>query len=652
MSTGPNGGSRQSPTPAAEDPAELLSAGRGEPLPGRLPPVTETVAEHARTKPSEIAVSSGGVEVCRTDLDAWAGHIAARLADLGASRGDHVAVLADPSVAMVAAVLGVLKCGAAYVPIDPAQPDRRVREIVLDCRAHLAVVTGDLAPRLRDLDVAVVRAKDHRESAVGTVAAGRPAAVAGTDSAYVIYTSGSTGEPKGVVVEHRQLAASTYARRRVYPGAPVFLLVSPLAFDSSVAGLWGTLTSGGRLVVATSTEVSDPERLVRLIDRHRVTHVLCVPSLYSVLLDAAERLGVGPLRSLDSVIVAGEPLSEQLVHRHFALQPRGVALVNEYGPTEATVWASYRRFTTPGPVSIGGPIPGANLYVLDERRQPVPCGVEGELYIGGAGVARGYLHRPGATSRVFIADPLAGVAGARMYRTGDLVRWSQAGTLEFLGRRDHQVKIRGHRVELGAVEAVLRDIPAVRDAIVLPDLSRTSLVGFLLARRDAFLESIREQLAARVPAAMVPARMVILDEFPHNLSGKVDRAKLGALLEPEQARPVPSLPTGAAGDGLTAQVTAAWAEVLRVSDVPSDTNFFDLGGHSLTMFRLQDALERHSGVRPSIVDLFRHTTVSAQVALIRDGAADAPATGSRTVGDRRASALRARQRRTRQEIAH
>jgi acyl carrier protein len=339
------------------------------------------------------------------------------------------------------------------------------------------------------------------------------------------------------------------------------------------------------------------------------------------------------------------------VHRHFALSAGGVALVNEYGPTEATVWASYRRFTAPGPVSIGGPVPGANLYVLDESLRPVPRGAAGELVIGGAGVARGYLGRPDATSRAFIEDSLGGTNGARMYRTGDLVRWDQAGTLECLGRRDHQVKIRGHRVELGAVEAVLRAIPAVRDAVVVPDPSRTNLVGFLLTSRDTSPESIREHVAARVPAAMVPARFVVLDEFPHALSGKVDRARLGSLLDAQPPQPATSGPTPAAGGDLTTQVTAAWAEVLKASNVPSEANFFDLGGHSLTMFQLQNALERHTGVRPSIVDLFRHTTVSAQVALVRDGRADAELAGRRTAGSRRANALRARQQRARQEIA-
>jgi amino acid adenylation domain-containing protein len=475
--------------------------------------------------------------------------------------------------------------------------------------------------------------------------------VSGTDAAYLIYTSGSTGEPKGVLVEHAQLAASTLARRMVYPGRPVFLLVSPVAFDSSVAGLWGTLTAGGRLVIATADEVRDPEALVRLVDRHRVTRLLCVPSLYRVLLDAADRVGAERLRSLESVIVAGEDLPEALVRRHFA-DGGTASLVNEYGPTEATVWASYHRFAGPGPVSIGGPVPGARLYVLDEFGNQVGPGTEGELYIGGAGVARGYFGRPAATAEKFVDDPFTERPGARMYRTGDRVRWTAGGTLEFLGRRDHQVKVRGHRVELGAVEAALRAIPGVRDAVVVPDDAKTRLTGFTLVDPGTAIESVRDQLASRLPAVMVPASIRVLDSFPLSVNGKVDRAALAAAA----SRPVPptgTLAGGGAIDGTTAKVAAAWAEVLGMADVPADVNFFDLGGQSMAVFQLQDALESRTGSRPSVVALFRHTTVAAQAALIRDGgaAADESHNAMRDAAARRSAALRARRQRAEREAA-
>jgi acyl carrier protein len=294
------------------------------------------------------------------------------------------------------------------------------------------------------------------------------------------------------------------------------------------------------------------------------------------------------------------------------------------------------------------PAPGVALYVLDERLRPVPRGAEGELFIGGAGVARGYLRRAGATAAAFLPDGFAGVAGARMYRTGDLARWNDAGMLEFLGRRDHQVKIRGHRVELGAVESVLRDVPGVRDVAVVPDQDRTGLVGFVAADVDA--GAVLRQVADTLPGAMVPTRIVVRDALPRTPTGKVDRAALPSLLDGDDP-PSAEAPEAAAPGDVAARIGAAWAEVLKVAHVPDEVNFFDLGGHSLAMFQLQDALERHTGTRPSIVELFLHTTVAAQAALISNGAVR-PGTADSREADRRrrAEAVRAKARRTRQEI--
>ncbi|WP_344583729.1 non-ribosomal peptide synthetase [Streptomyces lunalinharesii] len=609
----------------------------------------DLVAEFARVNPARTAVRSGAESIGYADLDAWAGRLAARLAEAGVGRGSRVAVLAEPSTAMIAAVLGVLRIGAAYVPMDPSHPDLRINGILKDAQVSAAVVTKTTRGRLLGLELPLVSAEcagdDEPGEPTGTPFRGaRPVAapVTPTDPAYLIYTSGSTGEPKGVVVEHGQLAASTTARRLVYPGTPVFLLVSPLAFDSSVAGLWGTLTSGGCLVVAGSDEVRDPERLVELIGTHQVTHLLCVPSLYSVVLDAAARLGVARLGSLRTAIVAGESLPPELITRHFANGPTDCALVNEYGPTEATVWASYHCFDVPGPVSIGRPVPGAHLYVLDANLHQVPIGEVGELFVGGSGVARGYHNRPEATALAFLDDPFAETPGARMYRTGDLARWNTDGTLEFLGRRDHQVKIRGHRIELPAVEAHLCALPGVREAAVIPCASGGALTGFVLAPARLSPQEVREQLATRVPAAMVPARIVVLDAFPRTGNGKTDRAALQARVDEEATRPEPAaIPAGA---DLMMQVAAAWAEVLQVPHVPTDANFFDLGGHSLAMFRLREALNRHTGKLLPVVALFRHTTVATQVALLRDEA-DGTADGDRRA--RQEAAVRARRLRAR-----
>ncbi|WP_416972676.1 non-ribosomal peptide synthetase [Streptomyces sp. 4F14] len=607
-----------------------------------LSPVHEVVARIAGSDPLRIAVRSRGTELSYGELDAWARRIAASVRAAGAGRGERIGVLVEPSTAMIAAVLGILYAGAAYVPADPAHPDQRIADVFADAGVSAVIVADGTSGRLPALTCPVIRAEDAREGEEVTAAA---VAVTPDDAAYIIYTSGSTGEPKGVLVEHGQLSASTWARRAVYPGAPVFLLVSPLAFDSSVAGVWGTLTAGGCLVVAAAGEIRDPERLAGLAERWQVTRLLCVPLLYSALLDAVTRQGMR-LDALDTVIVAGESPAEALVERHFALFGRTVALVNEYGPTEATVWASFRRYEAPEPISIGGPVPGVRLYVLNEELKPVPRGVSGELFIGGAGVARGYFGRPEATAEAFIGDPFTDVEGATMYRTGDLALWNEHGELEFIGRRDQQVKIRGHRIELGAVEAHLRTAPGVSDAAVVTDAERTRLVGFVLSSPGVSPESIREHVAGRLPQAMVPNWIHVLDRFPVTGNGKIDRKRLSALAETcpgSQTEDVAAAPT----DDTTGRVSAAWAEVLKRENVPGEVNFFDLGGHSIKLFELQNALEEHTGVRLSIVSLFSHTTVAAQATLIRDGVPSDD--GSAVVGQvpsaRRARALRVRRQR-------
>ncbi|MER8028878.1 non-ribosomal peptide synthetase [Streptomyces bauhiniae] len=616
------------------------------------PPVHELVSRFARLTPRHPAVRSGDATIGYGGLDAWAARIAARLAAAGVGRGDRVAILAAPGTAMVAGALGILKSGAAYVPVDRALPDHRVTAVLADARVSAVVVTADLAHRVGG-DVPVVRAEDAEQPDDGDQddepeGSHPDRAASPADPAYLIYTSGTTGEPKGVLVEHAQLSASTAARAEVYPEPGVFLLVSPLAFDSSVAGLWGTLTTGGTLVVARPEEVTDPERLLGLVDRHAATRLLCVPSLYSVLLDAAERTGTAALRSLRTVIMAGEPLPQTLLDRHFRLL-RDTGLVNEYGPTEATVWASYRRYTEPAPVTIGRAVPGVSLYVLDERGEPVPDGTEGELYIGGEQVARGYFGRPEATGAAFPPDPHR--PGGRRYRTGDLVVRRPDATLDFRGRGDHQVKIRGHRVELGAVEEELRALPGVRDAAVVPDAGRTLLTGFVRTEPGTDPAALRQALARRLPDAMVPARLLTVDVFPLTVNGKVDRA---ALAERAERTPMAAPEAPAAQGDTTAQVAAAWAEVLKLPSVPLDVNFFDLGGHSLTMYQLQTALESRTGVRPSVVSLFRHTTVTTQAALLAGGAEDGrddAAAGRREAAARRVGARRARRSRDKEDVA-
>ncbi|WP_207921213.1 non-ribosomal peptide synthetase [Micromonospora sp. KC721] len=615
--------------------------GIGPALPAATAPVHRQVWAVADREPASVAVQDGDGELTYGDLRPGARRLAAQLTNLGCHPGGRVAVVCEPSIAMVVALLGVLEADAAYVPVDLSLPNARIQAILSDASVSAVVADG----RGREvLGSALPWHAATEDLAVATLhAEGAPATAATGDAAYVIYTSGTTGEPKGVVVGHAQLTASTTARELIYPGTSTFLLVSPLAFDSSVAGIWGTLTAGGRLIVASAEQTRDVEQLVGLIAQHGVTRTLCIPSLYGQILDLVESDPAGPLSTLDTVIVAGEPLPERVLRRHFAIHRAGVALVNEYGPTEATVFATYRRYLSPGPVTIGHPIPGARLYVLDEQGRPAEPGVEGELYIGGAGVADGYLGRPEATARAFLPDPFAPQAGARMFRTGDMVRWTADGELCFVGRRDHQVKIRGHRVELGAVEAELRRVPRVKDAVVLPNPAATQLTAFVTTAEPTSKTALRQHLAERLPPVMVPATFHTVPQFPLTPNGKVDRDRLAETLRSAGAGPADDHlaqvgPT--AKDGTVARVSAAWAQVLKIDNVPADVNFFDLGGHSLAMFQLQDALEHHTGTRPSIVALFRHTTVAEQASYI-DGGSPGPA-GTATTQERARAARTAR----------
>ncbi|MFJ7148969.1 amino acid adenylation domain-containing protein [Streptomyces sp. NPDC100445] len=608
---------------SAEERAELLAAGRGIPLPEGFRAVHEVVAEIARADPDRPAVVCGAGELTYGQLLARADALAAGITARGVRPGAPVAVLAEPSAEMVVAVLAVLRAGGVYLPLNPGHPAARLGAVLADAGAEFVLADAAWRERLPRAVVLPIEAPAvlpdqawvaHRSES--------------DDSAYLIYTSGTTGEPKGVEVGHGALAASTTARRLTYGGYRTFLLVSPLSFDSSVAGFWGTLTSGGRLVVARTEEVRDPERLLRLTETHAVTALLAVPALYAGMLDRAERADRTALGTLDVVITAGEVLPEALLERHFALLP-ATPLVNEYGPTEATVWSSYRRFEAPGPVDIGGAVPGASLYVLDRQGRLMPHGTAGELHVGGRGVARGYLGRPEATEAAFRPDPYGTAPGARSYRTGDWVRWGTNGGLRYLGRRDQLVKVRGHRVELGAVEGALRAAEGVTDAAVLLAPGGGSLTAHLVTESGLDLQELRARLAETLPPAMVPGVLRVAPELPRTPHGKVDREALRAMeLRTGQHGTTPE-PTGpetapATGPDLPTLVRAAWAAVLGEAPAARDVNFFDAGGHSLLVPLLQMELEDRARVRVPIVALFTATTVDAQTALIAASGGGAP----------------------------
>ncbi|MEU1820164.1 amino acid adenylation domain-containing protein [Streptomyces roseifaciens] len=578
---------------------------RPESAPGTLPELLRTwFAAH----PSAVAVADGTTRWTYAELDAETNRMARSLVGRGAGPEGVVAVLLPRSARQVASIVAVAKSGAAYLPIDPASPDERVKRLIGGSAPLLVISDAAGAARVGS-GVEVVDVDDPDTVAAwrllpdsGLTDRERTAAVRLEHPAYVIHTSGSTGEPKGAVVTHGGLADSVAFWRdrwQLAEGDRVLQLASP-GFDISVFDLLVTFAAGAELVLP-DPELTSGEPLVRELDAARITHFMTVPSvLASMPPDAPARL-----TGLRGVIVGGEECTHGLAERW---SQGGRRMMNVYGQTETTVACTMTEPLGTGPVTIGRPNPRVRVYVLDEQLKMLPPGTDGELYVAGPGVGRGYLHRPDLTASRFVADPY-GPPGERMYRTGDLGRWTYQGELEFAGRYDDQVKIRGFRVEPGEVEAALTERPDVARAVVVARADRQgepALIGYVVPAggEGAFdVAAVREGLRRTLPAHLVPAALVPVPDFPLSPSGKVDRR---ALPEPEFAE--------AGGHGpRTPQeeiLCALFAEVLGLPQVGVDDNFFDLGGHSLLANKLIARITEVLGVEVPIRNFFGGPTVA------------------------------------------
>ncbi|AJT43189.1 hypothetical protein UM93_15315 [Psychromicrobium lacuslunae] len=570
-------------------------------------PVHELFTDLAAENPHSLAVVGADARLTYQELEERSADLAQVLLEAGLRKEAPVGTLLHPSVEGIVSALAILRAGGTYVPMHPEYPQERIDAILSDAGIEIVITEFDLKSVQQVINPKIAASRTT-SAPLGEVKM--------NDAAYIIYTSGSTGEPKGVVVEHGSLAASTAARREVYPGRHKFLLLSPMSFDSSLAGLWGTLTSGGCLVVAQREEIQDPREILNLLDAHAITMMLSVPALYSAMLDEVDRSQISRPTSLKTVITAGESLSEVTVERHFKWA-EAAELVNEYGPTETSIWATYARFNRPEKVSIGKPIPGVRTYVLDRHDRLMPWGATGQLCISGPGLARGYLHRPQDTDSVFVPDPL-GAKAQRMYRTGDYVRWTENGELEFRGRRDSLVKIRGQRVDLEAVESLMRlTLSATEVAAVTHD--NATLTAFIDESLKTEVGEIRTKLARVLPPAMLPSSVRVVPGLPRTTHGKLNRERLKSMAQ-EYLTEVPARDGKAAPVSETIDVVhTVWCEVLKMNSVAHDINFFDAGGHSLLVPALRAKLLSRTGIEVSIVDLFTATTVSAQAELLTKG---------------------------------
>jgi len=553
--------------------------------------IPELFAAQVARNPAAAALTCGGQSWTYRELDAAANRLAHLLAEHGAGPGAFVALLFSRSAQAIIAMLGVLKTGAGYVPIDPAMPPSRVGFMLADAAPVAAVTTAALRPRLDGHDLVVIDIDDPVIADYPDTALPAPA---GDDVAYVIYTSGTTGAPKGVAVAHHnvaQLLACPQAQQ--LPGG-VWTQCHSFSFDFSVWEIFGALLHGRRLVVVPDEVSGSPQDFHALLRAEHVDVVNQTPSALGVLSpDGLESL---------AVLVGGESCPPELVDRWAP----GRVMVNAYGPTETTVWVAMSAPLKPGSgAPIGSPLPGAALFVLDAWLRPVPVGVVGELYVAGPAVSCGYWRRSGLTAARFVACPFGG-AGARMYRSGDLVCWGADGQLRYVGRADEQVKIRGYRIELGDIEAALAGVEGVQQAAVIAREDRPGdrrLIGYVTGDVDP--SQIRAALGQRLPAYMVPAAVVVLDALPLTPNGKLDK----------RALPAPRY-TGtdhyrAPATRIEEILAGIYAQVLGVHQVGVEDSFFEVGGDSLLAMRLVAAINNALGTHLAVRAVFQAPSVRA-----------------------------------------
>ncbi|MCP2163254.1 non-ribosomal peptide synthase/polyketide synthase [Goodfellowiella coeruleoviolacea] len=566
--------------------------------------LTDRFAAVVRRAPDAVAVLAGDTELTYAELDARASALAARLRGHGVATEDVVALACPRSADLVVAILAVVRAGAAYLPLQPGQPADRAAGLLRDTGAALLLATAEHAHLAARAGLPLLRLDQpepaHTDPAGQHFPPGHP-----DQLAYVMVTSGSTGTPKRVAVTHRDVAALAGDRCWDGGGHERVLLHSPHSFDAATYELWVPLLRGGRVVVCPDGELT-PGRVRDLVDAHGLTGLWLTAGLFAVLADEDP----AALRGLREVWTGGDVVSAEAVRRVLAAVP-DLTVVNGYGPTETTTFATRHPMTAGRPPAvdtpIGRPLDGMRAHLLDAWLRPVGVGVVGELYLAGAGLARGYHGQPALTAERFVADPHA--PGERMYRSGDLARWRPDGRLEFVGRADDQVKIRGFRVEPGEVEAVLAGHPAVRRAAVVARADRPAdrrLVAYAVLTAPAAVdaEALREHLAARLPEQLVPAEVVLVPDLPLTTNGKLDRAALPA---PERVRcPTARRPVGQREELLCALL----ADLLEVAEVGPDENFFALGGHSLLAIRLVSRLRAATGAELSVRAVFEAPTAA------------------------------------------
>ncbi|MDQ0418593.1 amino acid adenylation domain-containing protein [Croceifilum oryzae] len=561
--------------------------------------------------PEAIAVMHEGERLTYQELNERANQLAHYLQKCGVGQDSLVGVYMDRSLDMMVGLLGILKSGAAYVPLDPTYPESRLRYIVEDAGIEVLLTQEKLEKIDTYKQIKTICMDQDRVAIAQEAFIACSSIVTGKDLAYVIYTSGSTGNPKGVMIEHHSVVNYLEWMQNQYPltEKDVVLQKTPISFDVSVWELFWSLGVGAAVSILPPGGEKDPSIIAEVIEQHRVTVVQFVPSMLSIFLDHFDHSELKPkLASVCHVFSGGEELSSGLVKRfqQYWDQDGQVKLTNFYGPTEATIYVNaFDCEPNQSFVSIGHPIQNTQLYVFDENERLQSIGIAGELYIGGAGLARGYLNRPDLTAERFVPHPFH--IGERLYRTGDLVRYLADGSLEFIGRMDHQVKVRGFRIELGEIEATLEKNPSIKEAVVIVREDRPGdqrLIAYVINNGDT--QHWRESLKTELPNHMIPSHLVELESFPLTPNGKTDRKALPA---PEQqlTRDYHVEPRTTT----EALIASIWSQVLGIENVGVHDSFFERGGHSLLATQVISRLQEAFQMKIPLRELFRYETVEA-----------------------------------------
>lgn len=595
-------------------PVQLIECNRTEVDYPRDSTIADQFNQQVAKTPDAIAIIAKDSQLSYRELDERSNRLARHLQSLGVKPDTLVGVAMGRSETLVVSLLAILKAGAGYVPLDPTHPKERLSLVIDDSEMQILLTTSEARDRL-PLGAGGVTVLDVEHPAIALES---PNAVetnaASHNLAYVIYTSGSTGKPKGVMLENRSVVNFFTGMDRAIGCAPgVWLAVTSFSFDISVLELLWTLTRGFKVVVHGDEGTA---AIADEITRHGVTHLQMTPSLARMLtLDAG---AFAALSLLKQMLLGGEAVPASLIHH--IRQIFSGEIYNMYGPTETTIWSTTYRVEEPGStVPIGRPISNTQIYMLDAELQPVHAGEIGELFIGGDGVARGYWNRPDLTANRFLTIP--SLSPHRIYRTGDLARLLPDGNIEFLGRADFQVKLRGHRIEPGEIEAILEQYNGVRQAVVVVREDREGdkrLIAYLVVKASGAESAgtLRSVLESKLPDYMVPSAFVFLPELPLTDNGKIDRKALLKLPPPSSAvnasvgQPQ-NESSNQASNEMERIVAAAWQDALGIPSVSMNDNFFDLGAHSLTVAEVHAKLQEALGREISLLDLFQFSTVSA-----------------------------------------